>query len=161
MLKKEEENKTKSGETEVKKECNCQKKEDCPMDGKCLSESVIYQATVTETEAGQKETYTGLTGGTFKSRYGGHKSSFKHEEKRGETTLSDHIWDLKNEEKLYSIKWKVIDRAKTFNPTTKKCNLCLKEKFYITFKPELGSLNKRNELGAACRHKKGLTLELS
>ena len=78
VLKKEDENKTKSGETEVKKECNCQKKEDCPMDGKCLSESVIYQATVTQTEAGQKETYTGLTGGTFKSRYGGHKSSFKY-----------------------------------------------------------------------------------
>ena len=76
-LKKEEENKTKSGETSVKKECNFQKK-DRPMDEKCLSESVIYQATVTETEAGQKETYTGLTWGTFKPRYGGHKSSFKY-----------------------------------------------------------------------------------
>ena len=72
--------------------------------------------------------------------------------------MSMFIWKLKKEEKQFKIKWKVIDKAKSFNPVTKRCNLCLKEKFYIIFKPELGSLNQRNELGSACRHKRSLQL---
>ena len=158
---KDDEEKSKTEDKTEKKECNCRKKEDCPLDGKCLSESVIYQAEVTETISKQKETYVGLTGNTFKERFGTHKSSFEHENQKGKTTLSMHLWELKKEKKHFKVKWKVIDKAKTYNPTTKKCNLCLKEKFYIIFKPELGSLNKRNELGAACRHKKRLILGTS
>lgn len=29
------------------KTCNCTKKDECPLKGTCLSEGVIYQATVT------------------------------------------------------------------------------------------------------------------
>ena len=29
------------------KECNCRKKDQCPLDGKCLTQNVVYQATVT------------------------------------------------------------------------------------------------------------------
>ena len=158
---KDEETKTTAEEEVEKKECRCRSKDDCPLDGKCESESVVYQATVKELVSKEEENYLGLTGNTFKSRYGGHKSSFKNEKQTGETTLSMHIWDLKKKDKQFTIKWKVIDKAKTFNPVTKKCNLCLKEKFYIIFKPELGSLNKRNELGAHCRHKRSLILGLN
>ena len=28
------------------KECNCRKKDECPVQGKCLQEGVVYQATV-------------------------------------------------------------------------------------------------------------------
>ena len=28
------------------KDCNCRNKQDCPMDGNCLTESVVYQAVV-------------------------------------------------------------------------------------------------------------------
>ena len=49
--------------------CNCQKSKTCPIPGKCLSEGVIYGATVKETVSGKTETYTGLSEATFKKRY--------------------------------------------------------------------------------------------
>ena len=78
-------------------------------------------------ENGASNTYTGLTGSTFKKRYYGHSSSFRNREEEHNTTLSTHIWRLKDEGKRYEIKWKIIDRGKRFNPSTKKCNLCLKK----------------------------------
>ena len=53
------------------KTCNCNKPEDCPIDWKCLKESVIYQATVTNSESNQEQTNVGLTAnnkGEFRSR---------------------------------------------------------------------------------------------
>ena len=48
------------------KTCNCTKRE-CPLDGLCLTESVIYQATVKykdpDTDTDKLDTYIGLTGG--------------------------------------------------------------------------------------------------
>ena len=47
--------------------CNCQKKEDCPVPGKCNQNGVVYQATVTSA-TGRVETYVGLAK-NFKKRY--------------------------------------------------------------------------------------------
>ena len=46
----------------------------------------------------------------------------------------------------------VIARARPYSNVTKRCNLCITEKFYIICKPGAGTLNKRNELASACRH---------
>ena len=47
--------------------CNCRNgPTTCPVQGKCLTDSVVYRATVIETASGAKETYTGLTGNRFK-----------------------------------------------------------------------------------------------
>ena len=41
-----------------------------------------------------------------------------------------------------------------------KCGVCDLEKFYIMSRPELASLNQRNELATTCRHsKKRFTLQ--
>ena len=48
----------------------------------------------------------------------------KNRENKG-TTLSEHIWKLKNEGKTYNISWEVIAKLQSFNPSTKQCNLCL------------------------------------
>ena len=69
--------------------CNCRKREQCPLKGNCQQKDVIYQATVrTDTT---KETYVGLAS-NFKERYSNHKTSFRHQTKRNETELSKHIW---------------------------------------------------------------------
>ena len=39
--------------------CNCKKKEECPLNGDCLVSEVVYQATVNTQD--MKETYIGLT----------------------------------------------------------------------------------------------------
>ena len=84
--------------------CNCQGGPAvCPVQGRCLTKGVIYRATVTDTESGQVETYTGVTGNTFKSRYNGHNSDIDKEENRHKTTLVNHIWNLKEENKPFSI----------------------------------------------------------
>ena len=64
------------GPNALDEKCNCRKKEECPMPGKCLTPALIYQASVETVE--KTETYVGLTVNSFKKRYSGHKSSFTH-----------------------------------------------------------------------------------
>ena len=73
--------------------CNCLPDRECPLDGNCLVQEVIYRAQVVE-EDGTTNTYTGLTGNTFKERYYGHTSSFRHRDEEHSTTLSSHIWKV-------------------------------------------------------------------
>ena len=114
---------------------------------------VIYKVEVNG-EGLTPETYTGLTSQTLKKRYHGHTSSFAKRDSNSSTNLSSYIWDLKDLDMNYNISWSVIDRGKPFNPVTKRCNLCIKEKFHIIFQPDGASLNRRSELFSACRHRK-------
>ena len=90
----------------------------------------------------------------FKTRYRNHVCSFKNVGKRNDTTLSQHIWKLKDANIQHSVKWKIIARCHDYNPNTRICNLCVTEKYYILVNPHLASLNDRNELGTHCRHRK-------
>ena len=132
--------------------------EPCPLGGHCLVKSVVYGAEVIDS-SGQTETYTGLTSNTFKERFYGHRHSFKPDDSESSTTLSAHIWDLKQNNKNFNINWSVLDQARSFNPVTRKCNLCVLEKYFIIFQPEGASLNKRSELFTTCRHRKNQLLE--
>ena len=137
--------------------CNCNPGP-CPLiTNNCTVDHVIYRATVKD-ENNKINTYTGLTRNTFKKRYNGHTYSFNH---RGEnsTTLSSHLWKLKDQNKNYEISWNIIDRAREFNPVNRKCRLCTKEKFYIIFQPEGATLNTRSELFTTCRHRLRLLLQ--
>ena len=133
--------------------CNCRTQK-CPMDGKCLEKNIIYQAKITEKISKKVETYIGRTSTTFKERYGNHKSSFKHEHLINNCELAKHIWSLKNKNiEIEEIKWKILGRGSPYSPTSNVCNLCVKEKYFILYEPEKGTLNKRTELTANCRHK--------
>ena len=61
--------------------------------------------------------------------------------------------EVKNKNEDFEIKWRIKDRAAAFNPISRKCNLCLKEKYFIIFQPEGASLNSRSELYSTCRHR--------
>ena len=120
--------------------CNCRNKRSCPLEGKCTTAGVIYQAKVTREDTHKKETYIGVTEPTFKYRYNNHTHSFREEEKKNVTTLSSYIWSLKNKNVSYSIKWKIIARGRAYSASTNKCNLCLKEKYFIICKPQMATL---------------------
>lgn len=135
----------------TEKKCSCPKNAKCPLDGECLTKDIVYRAVVTC--GGTVETYVGLTATSFKSRYANHKASFKTESKRNATELSKHIWDLKDNNLDYAIKWNILCRASHYSNSTKRCNLCIAEKFFILCKPRNATLNKRNELVSKCRHK--------
>ena len=100
-------------------------------EGKCLTKCFVYKATVTETISNNQETYIGLTENEIKTRFNLHKSSFKLEHKRTSTTLSDHVWKLKNKNINFNIKWEVVKKVKSFAQSDKVCQLCLQEKLSI------------------------------
>ena len=133
-------------------------KDTCPTPGTCLSKSVVYQATVRTKDATPDRSYVGLTENNFKTRYTNHLASFKHSSKRNSTELSQYIWTLKDSNIDFSISWALLKQAKAYDNTSKLCNLCLWEKYFIICRPELSTLNKRNELVSCCRHAKKFLL---
>ena len=125
----------------------------CPIQGECEKTGVVYQASVVENQSGKTETYTGLTGRKFKQRWKEHNTDFDKPENRSNTKLSSHIWELKDKGVGFKINWSILDRAPPYNPISKKCLLCLKEKFFIKYQPTRSTLNKRNEVFNTCRHR--------
>ena len=132
--------------------CVCTEFE-CPLNGLCESKNVVYQATISSDD-GRVENYIGCTK-YFKKRYYGHRSDMNNpaNKDKNRSTLANYVWKLKDERKNFDIKWKIIDRGPLYNPLTKKCRLCIKEKYYIIMKPHMATLNKRSELYNTCRHR--------
>ena len=138
------------------RECNCRIKENCPLEGKCLSKNIVYRAIVTPEENNKKikeESYVGLTATKFKERLANHKAGEKHREKAKACKLSQHLWKLKDKNIKYKIEWKIVCRATPFSVSTGICNLCINEKVTILYRPEICTLNERNELTSNCRRK--------
>ena len=131
---------------------------ECPLPGDCMAKGVVYGAEITDLATGRKETYTGLTDGTMRDRISKHESNSRHRDQPG-TRLSAHVWEIKDMNHPYTIKWRILSRASSYNPTTGMCRLCLKEKFMIMFCPATASLNQRSEIYSSCRHRKGKLLE--
>ena len=126
------------------RECNCRKKESCPLQNQCLSKGIVHKATVTP-DQGETETYVGLTDTAFKTRLANHKQSFEEESLKNQTELSKYIWNLKSRGRKFIITWRILGRARSYSNTTKRCGLCLLEKFFII-------RYAHSELGVGCRH---------
>ena len=115
---------------ESNKSCNCRNKDLCPLDDECLVNNVVYKATVATTP-GETKVYIGMTEHSFKTRYNNHKLSFKHRKHSHDTVLSKYIWDLKDNNTEFSIKWSIVTRASAYRGNPSRCNLCLTEKLCI------------------------------
>ena len=96
------------------RECNCRKKAECPVQGKCLQAGVVYQATINRQD-GIVDTYIGLSEPPFKDRFRNHKSNFKTRNPKNATSLSKHIWKLQDQNIEHDVSWKIVSRAKPFN----------------------------------------------
>ena len=138
--------------------CNCRNKAECPVQNQCLQEDVIYQATVKRMDNQTTETYVGLTSNTFKARWANHKTSFRLISHQNETKLSTYIWELKRQGINFELKWQLIAKSKLYSPSSKNCKLCLKEKYFILFRKEMATLNKRHEFFTPCEHKEKFKL---
>ena len=132
--------------------CNCRQPNTCPLDGQCLTECVVYKATVSVPQKPDKH-YYGLTEGQFKTRFNGHTHSFREEEYRNETELSKQIWELKDSNQPYKIAWSIVQRASPYRCGTRRCDVCLSEKMIIAMADPLSTLNKRAEIVSTCRHR--------
>ena len=105
--------------------CNCKSPNKCPLPGKCLAKSIVYQATVTTNDNYPDQKPIGLTSNTFKTRFANHKTSFTNVKKKHATELSKHVWQLKDKYIDYKIKWEIIKQASPYNNTSNRCNLCM------------------------------------
>ena len=98
--------------------CNCTVTTSCPLDDKCLTSQLIYQADATNNLDDEYKYYLGLAETTFKERYTNHKSSFNNENSKNSTELSKYVWSLRENNKIPSIKWKIVKIVKQHHLST-------------------------------------------
>ena len=139
--------------------CNCINSEKCSLQQNCLTNNIMYKATLTSNQGNyQHKIYHGITETKFEQRYANHIKSFRHEKHQSDTELSNGLWSIKNNNHTANIVWEILRKHQTYNPNTKRCSLCLNEKLEIARCK--GHLNKQSEIINKCRHRNKLALAL-
>ena len=110
-------------------ECRCDNGE-CPVQEKCESKAVVYQATLTY-DGNKKETYVGLTERKFIERHREHYRNFEDRNPKNSTKLSKNIWQLQDKNMNYELKWEILKNARPYNSGDQECRLCLAEMLII------------------------------
>ena len=88
-----------------------------PMDKKCLSGHLAYNASATN----EIKHYYGTCEKNFKERYNNHTvASFRNKNKEKSTELSNYIW--------HNLKWCIASKACPYVCGSRKCDLCFTEK---------------------------------
>ena len=129
----------------------CRNQANCPLKpDRCNQTNVVYQIDVHADNKVMK--YYGSTV-DFKNRYSKHKSSF-NKRPQGHTTVSSYIWNLRDKNIDYEIKWSIKARGHVFSSGGRACDLCLTEKLVILTADQNSMLNKRDELLETCRHRR-------
>lgn len=85
-------------------------------------------------------------------RYNNHNKSFNNRKYQSETELSSYIWNLKDKNTQFSIKWRTAATAQPYRCGSRRCDLCLTEKVIIVTSDPDKCINKRDELVSKCRH---------
>ena len=107
--------------------CSCCQKSECLLNNKCLSESLVSKAAVSQTPSQINKYYYGTYEKTFKECYNNHTATFSNKTKQKSTQLSKHIWELKENSIQHQISWGTASRACPYNGCLWKCNLCQAE----------------------------------
>ena len=89
--------------------CNCRNKDNCPLDGSCLKTCIVYRADVIKHNG--THIYYGASDGEFQFRYSNHTKSFRNRGYEHETELSKHIWELKDNNTEFYLKWSIVAYA--------------------------------------------------
>ena len=133
--------------------CNCINTSQCPLQQRCLSNNILYQANITPLgENLETKVYYGICE-TTKLRYANHKKSFSHRNRKSDTELSKEFWRMKDNKHNVNITWEILGRHLAYNTSSKRCSLCLNEKLKIVLHRDNNMLNRRTEILNKCRHK--------
>ena len=74
---------------ETEESCNSRNKNNCPLDGKCLTPNIIYEAQITSNQLNYKQkVYIGTAEIDFKHRFNNHTKLFNLEHYENDTELS-------------------------------------------------------------------------
>ena len=132
--------------------CNCRNKDACPLGNECLTENIVYEATVTS--AGQPDdevkAYIGLCSTSFKDRLAVHKQHMNHRIHRTKCELANHIWNLKDAGKNFILKWKILKKVRG-RLVGGACRLCTTEQLLMVDYPDKNKLLNTRFI-EKCRH---------
>ena len=132
--------------------CNCNNREECPLENKCLTPRIVYRADVTNNKTDEPKYYYGISDTPFKDRYENHEMSFRHRSHLTASDLSKYYWKLVDNGAVPIIKFSIakVVKGSTF---INNCNLRLREKaFIIRNLDDVNKLNKRSEFISKFRH---------
>ena len=76
------------------RKCNCKSKPNCPLNGECLTQCLVYKDT--SATSNNSSIYFGISEGEFQTQHNNHRKSFRHRECMNKTELSKHVRNLKN-----------------------------------------------------------------
>ena len=106
--------------------CNCRVKASFLLSGNCLQSSLVYTCnTATPKITNDYPYYISSTKNTFKDILYTHNNSFRYESKKNTTELSIFVWENKHGNTERSLEWKILDKAKSYKPGSRKCMFCL------------------------------------
>ena len=137
---------------------NYLKKEDCPAYGLCLTESLLYYATVTCHKENNTKLYNGNCKRTFKRRYVNHNNSFNVPTYTNNTKLFTEYCALKTKQLNLKVSWQIKKRLNFYNFIS-RCNLYLNEKLEILDDQGKNLLNERSEIISHCCHQNKFKLK--
>ena len=144
---------------EIEEGCNCRNRNSCPLDGKCLTLNIIYEAQIKSNQSNCKQNvYIGTAETDFKHRFNNHTKSFNLEHYENDTELSKEYWTIKRNHFTPMVTWRIIRKCAPFNTTKRKCYLCLNEKLEIASYKGGNLLNQRSKLINKRRHENKFTL---
>ena len=98
--------------------CNCRKKEDCPLEGKCSSKNIFYKC-IASTSGHPDKVYEETAEGDFKKRYYNHISSFINKVQMNKTTLANYVWEQKQRRNITpTLKWYIVKSVPFYSNIT-------------------------------------------
>ena len=150
-------NKTILAKNEKQYECNCRNKDESPLENKCLTPRVIYEADFITLNTSRKF-YIGLSNTPFKERYNNRKRDFRNKHYKKSTELSKYIWSLQESGIEFIIHWKILSHVKGLTKRS-YCSLCLTEKLWLLhYFDDIHLLSKKSEFISKCRHETKLLI---
>ena len=132
------------------RDCNCRDQEQCPLDKKCLTPNIVYEANITSHPDEVVKDYRGLCSTTFKDRFGVHKEGFNHRRYSKGCELAKYVWELKDTQKTFSVKWSILEKVHG-RLIGGQCRLCVTETLFINEHPDKGKLLNKSSI-KKCRH---------
>ena len=132
--------------------CNCNNRDECPLENECLTPRTSHRADVTNNKTDEHKYYYGISDTPFRERYENHKTSFKYRSHLTASYLSKYYWKLVDKGAAPTINFSIAKCVKS-NTVINNYNLCLSEKtFIIRSLDDVNILNKRSEFTSKCRH---------
>ena len=97
---------------EIEEGCNCRNRNNCPLDEKCLTPNIIYEAQIMSNQPNYKQkVYIGTAETDFKHRFNNHTKSFNLEHYENDTELSKEYWAIKRNHFTPIVTWRIIRKC--------------------------------------------------